>query len=145
MNQIHSEHRKTLSRLTRPMWQSDYFLIRLMVGTVFFSEGIQKFLFPDQLGVGRFIKIGIPAPEFFAPFVGGIEIVCGTLILAGLLTRLATLPLLIDISVAILTTKAPMLLQKGFWTMAHEARTDWSMLLALLFLLVGSSRKAGLN
>jgi putative oxidoreductase len=111
-------------------------LIRLLVGAVFLSEGIQKFLFPATLGVGRFLKIGIPAPQFFAPFVGVVEIVCGTLLIIGLLTRLATIPLIIDISVAIITTKIPMLSTAGFWGMAHEARTDYSMLLGLVFLLL---------
>ena len=72
-------------------------LIRVLVGWVFLSEGIQKFLFPDSLGVGRFVKIGIPWPQVMAPFVGVVEIVCGTLLLIGFLTRLATVPLLIDI------------------------------------------------
>jgi uncharacterized membrane protein YphA (DoxX/SURF4 family) len=114
-------------------------LIRLMVGAVFFSEGAQKFLFPDALGVGRFTKIGIPAPHFFAPFVGSVEIVCGALLILGLLTRLAAIPLLINISVAILTTKIPMLSQSGLWATLHEARTDYCMLLGLLFLLVAGS------
>src|SRR5271157_5796207 len=82
-------------------------LIRVLVGWVFVSEGIQKFLFPAQLGVGRFEKIGIPAPHILAPFVGAVEIVCGCLVLIGLLTRLATIPLLCVISVAIVTTKIP--------------------------------------
>jgi uncharacterized membrane protein YphA (DoxX/SURF4 family) len=82
------------------------------------------------------VKIGIPFPGFSAPFVGAVEVVCGVLILAGLLTRLAAIPLLIDITVAILTTKLPMLLHQGFWPMAHEARTDFCMLLGLLFLLI---------
>ena len=111
-------------------------LIRLLVGAVFLSEGIQKFLFPATLGVGRFIKIGIPAPQFFAPFVGVVEIVCGTLLIIGLVTRLATIPLIIDISVAIITTKIPMLSKAGFWSTAHEARTDYCMLLGLVFLLL---------
>jgi putative oxidoreductase len=114
-------------------------LIRLLVGAVFLSEGVQKFLFPAALGVGRFIKIGIPAPQFFAPFVGIIEILCGTLLIMGLLTRLAAIPLIIDISVAIITTKIPMLSTAGFWSMAHEARTDYCMLLGLLFLLLVGS------
>src|ERR1039458_9343490 len=114
-------------------------LIRLLVGAVFLSEGVQKFLFPAALGVGRFTKIGIPAPQFFAPFVGIVEILCGTLLIIGLFARLATIPLIIDISVAILTTKIPMLSRTGFWSMAHEARTDYCMLLGLVFLfLVGS-------
>ncbi|MGO8797104.1 MAG: DoxX family protein [Candidatus Sulfotelmatobacter sp.] len=120
-------------------------LIRLLVGAVFLSEGIQKFLFPAALGVGRFTKIGIPAPQFFAPFVGTVEIICGTLLIIGLLTRLATIPLLIDISVAIITTKIPMLFKAGFWSMAHEARTDYCMLLGLLFLLLVGSGPLALD
>ena len=56
-------------------------LIRVLVGWVFLSEGIQKFLFPESLGVGRFAKIGIPDPSFSAPFVGVVEILFGTLII----------------------------------------------------------------
>jgi putative oxidoreductase len=111
-------------------------LVRLLVGWVFLSEGIQKFLFPETLGVGRFIKIGIPAPQFFAPFVGVVEIVCGGLLIVGFLTRLAAIPLLIDISVAILTTKIPMLMKSGLWAAAHEARTDICMWLGSLFLII---------
>jgi putative oxidoreductase len=111
-------------------------LIRILVGWVFVSEGIQKFLFPAQLGVGRFEKIGIPAPHFMAPFVGTVEIICGTLLLVGLFTRLAAIPLLGVILVAIATTKIPMLAKSGVWAMLHEARTDFSMLLGLLFLLI---------
>jgi uncharacterized membrane protein YphA (DoxX/SURF4 family) len=111
-------------------------LIRLAVGAIFLSEGIQKFLFPDALGVGRFIKIGIPAPEFMAPFVAILEISCGMLVLVGLLARLAAIPLIITMLVAIATTKIPILLKSGFWAMAHEARTDFAMLLGCLFLLI---------
>jgi putative oxidoreductase len=112
------------------------FPVRLMVGSVFLSEGIQKFLFQETLGVGRFIKIGIPAPQFMAPFVGFVEIFFGTLLLVGLLTRLASVPLTINILVAIATTKIPMLFEGGFWKMAHESRVDWSMLLGLTCLLL---------
>jgi putative oxidoreductase len=111
-------------------------LIRLVVGGVFLSEGIQKFLFPAALGVGRFVKIGIPAPEVMAPFVGVVEIVGGLMLLVGLLTRLATIPLIIDMLVAIATTKIPMLHAQGFWGMAHEARVDYAMLLGSAFLLI---------
>ena len=124
-------------------------LIRLLVGAVFLSEGIQKFLFPTELGTGRFARIGIPAPEVMGPFVGGVEIVAGALLLLGLLTRPAALVLLIDISVAIVSTKIPILLghgfwlftlpklpHYGFWSMAHEARTDWCMWLGCLFLIL---------
>lgn len=116
-------------------------LVRLMVGCVFLSEGIQKFLFAESLGVGRFVKIGIPAPEIIAPFVGGVEIVCGALVLAGLYTRFASVPLIINMLVAVSTTKIPILIEKGFWAMAHESRTDWSMLLgSIVLLLAGSGR-----
>lgn len=111
-------------------------LIRVFVGWVFLSEGIQKFLFPEALGVGRFVKIGIPWPQVMAPFVGVVEIVFGALILLGLFTRLATVPLLIDIGVAIYSTKIVTLAKNGFWSTLHEARTDISMLLGLLFLLI---------
>jgi len=116
-------------------------LIRLLVGAVFLSEGIQKFLFPDALGVGRFIKIGIPAPEVMAPFVGVVEIVGGVLLLIGLFTRPAAVALIVDMIVAISTTKIPMLIESGFWKMAHEARTDWSMLLGSIVLLILSAGK----
>ena len=111
-------------------------LVRLLVGAVFLSEGIQKFFFPDAFGVGRFVRIGIPAPGLMAPFVAVVEIAGGTLMLLGLFTRLAAIPLIIDMLVAILTTKLPLLAKEGFWAMAHEARTDWSMLLGALFLLL---------
>jgi len=121
--------------------QASVILVRLLVGWVYFSEGVQKFLFPAALGVGRFAKIGIPAPHFFAPFVGVVEIVCGLLVIVGFLTRLVAIPLVIDISVAIATTKIPMLAKDGFWGTMHEARTDLCMLLGSLFLIaVGSGR-----
>ncbi|MBL7499249.1 DoxX family protein [Frankia sp. CNm7] len=126
-------------------------LVRLLVGAVFLSEGIQKFLFPDKLGPGRFEKIGIPAPGFFAYLDGTVEIVCGLLVLLGLLTRLACIPLLVDICLAIALTKlralAPGGFQgvSGFWGVAHEARTDWSMLFGLLFLLVSGPGRYSLD
>jgi putative oxidoreductase len=122
-------------------------LVRIIVGGVFFTEGIQKFLFPEALGEGRFEKIGIPAPYATATFVGVVEIVFGALLLLGLLTRLATIPLIIDISTAIATTKIPLLFgtgpepnaqgaQYGVWGMLHSGRVDFSMLLGLIFLLI---------
>jgi uncharacterized membrane protein YphA (DoxX/SURF4 family) len=134
-------------------------LVRLSIDAVFLSEGMQKFLFADAQGAGRFAKIGIPAPDIMGPFVGCVEIVCGALLLIGLLTRLAAIPLMIDISVAIISTKVPILLghgfwrfslpklaSYGFWSMAHEARTDFCMLLGSLFLLVvGAGKKWSLD
>jgi len=111
-------------------------LIRVLVGAVFLSEGIQKFLFASQLGAGRFAKIGLQSPEILGPCVGGVEIVAGFLVLVGLGTRLAAVPLLAIMAVALATTKWPILLDRGFWAAAHEARTDWSMTLGALFLLI---------
>jgi putative oxidoreductase len=110
--------------------------VRLLVGGVFFFEGIKKFHFVEQWGAGRFARIGIPAPQIMAPFVGVVEIVCGLLLLAGLFTRIASLLLAIDISVAIASTKIPLLLKSGFWPAEAEARTDYSMLMGLVFLLI---------
>ncbi len=110
-------------------------LVRCVAGLVFLLEGILKFVAPDKLGVGRFVKIGIPSPEVLAPFVGVVEIACGLLIVFGLLTRLAALPLIIDMLVAIATTKVPILLHAGFWDMAHEARLDFAMLASSCVLL----------
>ena len=107
-----------------------------MVGAVFLSEGIQKFLFPDTLGAGRFAKIGMPSPGFLGSFVGSFEIVCGALVLLGLLTRFSSIPLIIIMLVAIATTKAEVLADKGFWEMLHGSRTDWAMLLGNIFLLI---------
>ena len=111
-------------------------LIRILIGLVFLSEGIQKFLFPVELGVGRFEKIGIPSPELLAPLVASIEIFGGALVLLGYGTRIAACLLLGVMSVAVISTKVPLLLKNGFWTMAHESRTDWSMIMSLLFLLI---------
>ena len=111
-------------------------LIRFMVGAVFLSEGIQKFLFAADRGAGRFDKIGLPSPEFLGTFVGFFEIICGALILLGLLTRLASIPTLIIMLVAIATTKSEVLSNDGFWAMMHGSRTDWAMLLGSLFLII---------
>lgn len=83
----------SLQRILRTSAPESVALIRSVVGAVFLSEGIQKFLLANDLGVGRFIKIGIPAPQVMAPLVGVIEIVCGTVIILGLFTRLAAIPL----------------------------------------------------
>lgn len=128
--------------------------VRVMVGSVFLSEGVQKFLFPDQLGAARFAKIGIPWPKVMAPFVGAVEILAGLLILLGFYVLWAAIALLIDISVALITTKLPIFLgtplwvfslQKlpsyGWWSVLHEARTDWCMFLGCLALIVSYARK----
>jgi putative oxidoreductase len=128
-------------------------LVRLMVGlVVFLPEGIQKLVFPEILGAGRFTNIGIPYPEVMGPFVGAVEVICGTLIIFGLLTRLAAIPLIVIMIVAIASTKLPIwaghdiwifhtpkLARYGFWSMAHEARDDFLMLLGSLYLLIAGA------
>jgi len=113
----------------------------MIVGLVFLSEGIQKFLFPELVGVGRFEKIGFANPEFLAIFVASFEIVCGTLILAGFSVRIAAIPLSVIMATAITTTKIPVLMEKGFWSMAHESRTDFAMTLLIIFLLIYGAGK----
>ena len=129
-------------------------LIRLVVGLVFASEGVQKFLFAEAQGAGRFAKIGIPAPELMGPFVGGVETLCGLMLIAGLATRLAAVPLVGVMLVALVSTKVPILLghghtgfahtfapKAGLWAFLHESRTDLAMLASTLFLvLVGADR-----
>ena len=112
------------------------FLIRLAVGLIFFTQGILKYSDPN-MGVIRFTRIGFPHPYFTARFVGTFEIVCGLLLLIGLWTRAAAIPLLIVICTAIATTKLPELSRanQGFWFMVSDARTDFAMLCSLLFLL----------
>src|SRR5208282_3760190 len=86
-------------------------LVRLLVGlVVFFPEGIQKLIFPDVLGAGRFANIGIPFPELMGPFVGIVETICGALIILGLFTRLSAIPLIVIMIVALVSTKVPILL-----------------------------------
>ena len=125
-------------------------LVRLLVGlVVFFPEGIQKLIFPGILGAGRFANIGIPYPDLMGPFVGLVEVICGALIILGLFTRLAAIPLVIIMVVAIASTKIPILLghdfwifhlpklaRYGFWSMLHEARADLVMLLGSIYLLI---------
>jgi uncharacterized membrane protein YphA (DoxX/SURF4 family) len=139
--------------LLRTRAQGWTILVRLMVGlVVFLPEGIQKLVFPEILGAGRFANIGIPYPEVMGPFVGTVEIVCGALIILGLLTRLAAIPLIVIMVVAIVSTKLPMwaghdiwifhmpkLARYGFWSMAHEARDDFLMLLGSIYLLIAGA------
>ncbi len=124
-------------------------LIRFLVGVVFLSEGMQKFLYPELRGPGRFESIGIPFPEFSGYMVGGFEVLCGLLVLAGFLTRFAVIPLIIIMITALFTTKLPILLGTGFWgfslrelehygllSMLHESRNDMAMLIGSIFLWI---------
>lgn len=122
-------------------------LVRLMVGTVFLSEGLQKFFLPALRGPGRFADIGFPAPEFFGYGVGLIEVICGVMILIGLYTRWVAIPPVLIMVGALLTTKLPILVGTGIgpfvlrelntygvWAFLHAARTDWALLLGSLVL-----------
>jgi len=147
---------KALLATWAPGWSM---LVRLLVGlVVFFPEGIQKLVFPNILGAGRFANIGIPYPEIMGPFVGVVETICGALIILGLLTRVAAVPLIIIMIVAIVSTKIPILLgydfwifhvpklpRYGFWSMLHEARADFCMLLGSLYLLIEGGGKWSLD
>jgi putative oxidoreductase len=96
-----------LSRLPRSDGPAAVILIRVAAGTIFVSEGVQTFLFPDALGAGRFAKIGLPFPSATASFVGGVEIIAGVLLLIGLLTRIAAAALVLDMCVALLANASP--------------------------------------
>src|ERR1700722_4994421 len=142
-----TDWRAALFATRTPGWS---ILVRLLVGlVVFFPEGIQKLAFPDILGAGRFLRIGIPYPDIMGPFVGVVEIVCGALIIVSSFTRLAAIPLIVIMIVAIVSTKVPILLghdfwifhvpklpRYGFWSMMHEARADFCMLLGSIYLLI---------
>ena len=122
-------------------------LIRVMAGTVFLWEGLMKFAFANQ-GVGRFTKLGFPAPHFTATADGWFEIVGGILIIAGLLTRVIAIPFIIEMLVAMASTKIPMYLgtsplplppvppQIGFWAVLHEIRSEYAQLLTVSFLFL---------
>jgi uncharacterized membrane protein YphA (DoxX/SURF4 family) len=116
-------------------------LPRLIVGLVFLSEGIQKYLFPELVGTGRFLKIGFADPAFWAYCTGTFEIICGSLVLFGLFMRFASIPLFIIMMTAFVTTKWPILVDKGFWSMAHEYRTDFAMTLLLVYLFIYGAGK----
>jgi putative oxidoreductase len=149
-----ADWRSALLTTQAPGWS---ILIRLLVGlVVFLPEGLQKLMFPDILGAGRFLRIG--HPDVMGPFVGIVEIVCGVLIIVGLFTRLAAIPLIVIMIVAVVSTKIPILLghdfwifhaakfpHYGFWSMAHEARADLCMLLGALYLLIEGAGKWSLD
>jgi uncharacterized membrane protein YphA (DoxX/SURF4 family) len=123
-----------------PVRSKAIIMIRIAVGLIFFTQGVLKYIDPN-MGVNRFTKIGFAYPAFTAHFVGAFEMVCGFLVLIGLVTRIAAIPLLIVIGTAIATTKIPELSRpnQGFWFMVSDARTDFSMLLSLLFLIVAGA------
>ena len=111
-------------------------LIRFMVGSIFFTEGIQKIQFPHLRGAGRFKDMGLPAPEFLSYFVASFEVLCGALILLGLFTRLAAIPIIFIMVGAIVLVKLPILLDENFWVMMYISKIDFAMLIGAVFLMI---------
>jgi putative oxidoreductase len=120
-------------------------LIRLTAGSIFLSEGLQKFITPAATGAGRFAKLGFSNPSFWAYFTGSFEMVCGVLRLIGLLTRIAAIPLLIIMVVAFITTKIPILIDQGLWSFAHGYRTDFAMTMLLIYLIIYGGGKGSID
>ena len=133
-NDVSPSYWALLLRTDAPKW---VILIRVVVGGIFLSEGIQKFLFPEELGPGRFAAITpLPAPGFFAYLGGTFEILCGGLLILGLLTRLAAIPMIVNMIGAEVFTKLPLISEDSVWTYLHEARAELSQLFGSLFLLI---------
>lgn len=139
----------TFRRLTATNAPGSVILIRLYVGLIFVAEGVLKFLRPGSLGTGRFAKVGIPDPALMAYLDGAFEIGCGLLIIVGLLTRLAVIPMIVDMIGALTTTKLPLLFgsaalypgEHGVWDFVHESRLEWAMLFGSVYLgIVGAGR-----
>jgi|SRR5690554_4371396 len=116
-------------------------MIRLLVGVVFLSEGIQKFIYPELRGAGRFESIGFEEPELLGLFVGSLEVSSALLLLFGLYSRLAAIATLLIMVVAIATTKFPIWAHEGFWEMMHASRTDLAMLVCSIYLIRNGSGK----
>ena len=139
-----SQREISLAQVTATRASGAVVLIRLYVGLIFVGEGILKFLRPETLGPGRFEKAGIPAGAFLANLDGVFEIICGAMIVAGLLVRLATLPMIVDMIGALVITKVPLLWgsaplypkEGGFWDFFHEGRLEIAMLCGSIFLLI---------
>jgi len=132
------------------------FLLRLMAGGVFLWEGILKFVYINQ-GFGRFVKLGMPLPHFTADFVASLEIVGGVLLLSGFLTRLISIPFLIEMIVAMLSTKISLYLgtsplplppsppRIGIWAVLHEVRSEYAQLLTVFFLMINGPGRWSLD
>jgi putative oxidoreductase len=149
---------KFIAWLTHPPTEGgrSILILRLMAGGVFFWEGLLKFVYVNQ-GVGRFTKLGIPFPAYSANFIGGLEILGGLLLLTGLATRIISIPFIIEMIVAILSTKIsiflgtsplplpPALPKIGFWAVLHEGRADYAQLLVTAFLLINGPGKWSLD
>jgi uncharacterized membrane protein YphA (DoxX/SURF4 family) len=128
-------------------------MIRLYVGLIFGGEGLLKFTRPEALGTGRFAKVGIPDAALLAYFDGTLEIVCGALILVGLLTRWAVIPMMADMVGALVLTKVPLLwggaalypTERGLLDFFHEGRLEIAMLCGSIFLFVAGAGTLSLD
>ena len=130
--------------------------LRVMAGGVFFWEGILKFVYTNQ-GIGRFTKLGMPFPHFTADFVALLEIGGGLLLLAGSLTRWISVPFIVEMIVAMLSTKISLYLgtsplplppappRIGFWAVLHEVRSEYAQALVVAFLLINGPGRWSLD
>ncbi len=130
--------------------------LRLMAGGVFLWEGILKFVYANQ-GIGRFTKLGMPLPHFTADFVACLEIVGGLLLLSGLMTRLIAIPFIVEMIVAILSTKISLYLgtsplplpaappKVGMWAVLHEVRSEYAQMLTAVFLMINGPGRWSLD
>jgi uncharacterized membrane protein YphA (DoxX/SURF4 family) len=131
-------------------------LLRLMAGGVFLWEGILKFIYVNQ-GVGRFTKLGLPFPQATANMIGALQIVGGILLITGFLTRPIAIPFVIEMLVAILSTKISLYLgtsplplppvppQIGLWAVLHEVRSEYAQLMTTMFLLIAGPGRWSLD
>ena len=131
-------------------------ILRLMAGGVFLWEGVLKFVYANQ-GVGRFTKLGMPIPHFTADFVAILEIAGGLLLIFGFLTRWISVPFIIEMIVAILSTKISLYLgtsplprpvappQIGIWAVLHEIRSDYAQIVTVIFLMMNGPGKWSLD
>jgi len=132
--------------------------VRLSLAGVFIFEGLQKLTHANELGAGRFTRIGVPAPELFGPLVGSIELIAGILFLVGYVSRIAAVPIIVIMIVAIVSTKIPILLGREWWmfslrdlerygflSFTHETRTDWAMLMGAFYMLFAGSGRWSLD
>jgi putative oxidoreductase len=103
MDLVDTLRKRAMRELDRLQWIAPL-IGRFAVGMLFLSTGWGKVHTLDKV-TAFFTELGIPAPGFHATLVGYSELICGSLLVVGLLTRLATVPLIVSMIVAILTAK----------------------------------------
>src|SRR3954453_7589248 len=135
---------------------STILFIRMMAGGGFVMEGILKFVYVNQ-GVGRFTKLGFPFPETTAHFIATGEIIGGLLLIFGLFTKITAFYFIIQMIVAVLSTKIRLYLgtsplpsppappKMGIWAVLHEIRSDYAQILTCLFLVIAGAGRRSLD